>query len=153
MLMPMCNVQCTYEPSIQISDVCGITLDKRDHSLIFSGELFLDFWISFEYFLNNTNLTFLAFLHKIDKRALKIQQKIKLSPLGIGFTTPTLSCLRAIPQIHLWCDTWQPLVNWHLISQPDFSRFFKLLHHQYAFTDIRVSYDRQIWKICQIWQK
>ena len=46
-----------------------------------------------EFFLNNTNLTFLVFLYKIDNRVLKFQQKIKLPPVGIELTTPTITGL------------------------------------------------------------
>ena len=34
-----------------------------------------------EFFLNNTNLTFLAFLYKIDIKGVQDEQKIKLPPL------------------------------------------------------------------------
>ena len=44
----------------------------------------------FEFFLNNTNLTFLAFLYKIDIKEIQIQQKIKFPPVGFQLTTPTI---------------------------------------------------------------
>ena len=44
----------------------------------------------FEFFLNNTNLTFLAFLYKIDIQGFQNQQKIKLPLAGIELTTPTI---------------------------------------------------------------
>ena len=40
-----------------------------------------------EFFLNNTNLTFLAFSYKIYIKGVQNQQKIKLPPLGIELTT------------------------------------------------------------------
>ena len=43
---------------------------------------------TFEFFLNNTNLTFLAFLYKIGIEGFQNQQK-KLPPPGIELTTPT----------------------------------------------------------------
>ena len=46
--------------------------------------------LTIEFFLNNTNLTFLAFLYKIDIKGVQNQQKIKLPPLGIELTTPTI---------------------------------------------------------------
>ena len=42
-----------------------------------------------EIFLNNTNLTFLAFLYKIVQGVSK-SAKIKLPPVGIELTTPTI---------------------------------------------------------------
>ena len=49
-----------------------------------------------EFFLINTNMTFLAVLYKIDIEGFK-NQKIKLPPLGIELTTPSMdynsSCL------------------------------------------------------------
>ena len=54
-----------------------------------------DLWIStpcyyavLEFFLNNTNLTFLVFLYKIYITGFQNQQK-KMPPLGIELTTPT----------------------------------------------------------------
>ena len=53
-------------------------------------------WISqipIEFFLNNTNLTFLTYLYKTDSRALKFQQKITLLPVEIRLTTPIITGL------------------------------------------------------------
>ena len=43
-----------------------------------------------EFFLNKTNLTFLAFLYKIDIKGFQNEQKIKLPPVGIELITPTI---------------------------------------------------------------
>ena len=45
---------------------------------------------TFEFFLNNTNLTFLAVLYKIDIDEVSKSAKIKLPPLGIELTTPII---------------------------------------------------------------
>ena len=55
-----------------------------DHSSIEQNSL------AIEFFLNNTNLTFLAFLYKIDNEGFQNQQKIKLPPAGIELTRPTI---------------------------------------------------------------
>ena len=47
-----------------------------------------------EFFLNNTNLTFLAFLFKIDIKLFQNQQNIKLAPVGIELITPTIYALQ-----------------------------------------------------------
>ena len=52
---------------------------------------------TFEFFLNNTNLTFLAFLYKIDIMGFQSQQEIKLPPVGTKFTTPTILFRRQMP--------------------------------------------------------
>ena len=41
-------------------------------------------------FPKHTNLTFLAFLSKIDIKGFQNQQKIKLPPVGIELTTPSI---------------------------------------------------------------
>ena len=44
-----------------------------------------------EFFLNNTNLTFLTFLYKIDIVGFqKVSAKTKLSPVGIELAKPIL---------------------------------------------------------------
>ena len=43
--------------------------------------------------MDNTNLTFLALLYKIDIEGFQNQQKIKLPPAGIELTTPTIHAL------------------------------------------------------------
>ena len=51
-----------------------------------------------EFFLINTNRTFLAFLYKIDIKGIQNQQKIKLPPLGItGYNTNYLWITMLIP--------------------------------------------------------
>ena len=47
-------------------------------------------WDSVYTIVSNTNLTFLAFLHKADNRTLKFQKKIKLHLLGIKITPLTI---------------------------------------------------------------
>ena len=56
---------------------------------------------SVKVFVFNTNLAFLTFLHKIDNKGFKkFLQKIKLPPVGIELTTPTINGLEVRCLLH-----------------------------------------------------
>ena len=59
--------------------------DNGRHALLAVGR-----FDSIEFFLNNTNLTFLAFVYKFDINGFQNQQIIKLPLAGIELTTPTI---------------------------------------------------------------
>ena len=79
----------------EMSDLCCLGKTRVDNLLnlkfinILMNLIAEDFL--FEFFLNNTNLTFLAFLYKLTSRGFKISKKKKKKkpPLGTELTTPT----------------------------------------------------------------